>query len=120
MPLDREPRVVGLHPLAVVLDADLFLAAELDVDGHARRAGVDGVFDELLDDGGGTLDDFAGGDLVGEIDGQPMDVSQRRQIQRWRRKTRSITPTTVAMMPDSHQNCTPSPPGKRGNGTFMP
>ena len=30
------------------------------------------------------------------------------------------TITTTAMMPDSHQNCTASPPGNRGSGTFMP
>ena len=37
--LDREPRVVRLHALAVVFDADLLLAAELDVNrrGGARR-----------------------------------------------------------------------------------
>ena len=50
MPLEREPRVLRLHPFSVVVDADLFLAAKLDVNRHARRAGIDRVFDELLDD----------------------------------------------------------------------
>ena len=70
VPLDRQPRVLRLHPLAVVLDADLLLAAELDVNREAARAGVDRVLDQLLDDRGGPLDDLAGGDLVGEVGGQ--------------------------------------------------
>ena len=70
VPLDRQPRVVRLHPFAVVLDADLLLAAELDVNRQPPRAGVDRVLDQLLDDRGGPLDDFAGGDLVGEVGGK--------------------------------------------------
>ena len=65
--LDGQPRIVGLHPLAVVLDADLLLAAELDVNDDAPRAGVDGVLDQLLHDRRRPLDDFAGGNLVGEV-----------------------------------------------------
>ncbi len=67
MPLQREARVGGIHPLAVVLDADERLAAHLDRHADARRAGVDGVLDELLHDRRGTLDDFARGDLVGQF-----------------------------------------------------
>jgi hypothetical protein len=36
VPLDRQPRVLRLHPLAVVFDANQLLAAELDGDGDAR------------------------------------------------------------------------------------
>ena len=67
MTLDRKPRVIGLHPLAVVVHAHLFLAAKLDVYGHPPRAGVNGVLDEFLDHGGGPLDDFACGNLVREV-----------------------------------------------------
>ena len=70
VPLDRQPRVLRLHPLAVVLDADQLLAAELDRDGDAARAGVERVLDQLLDDRGRPLDDLAGGDLVGEVGGR--------------------------------------------------
>ena len=42
VPLDRQPRVLRLHPLAVVFDANQLLAAELDRDRDAasrrRRA----------------------------------------------------------------------------------
>ena len=75
MPLEREPRILRLHPLSVVVDADLFLAAKLDVNGHARRTGVDRVLDELLDDRGWALDDFACGNLVGEVGRQPVDLA---------------------------------------------
>ena len=40
VPLDRQPRVLRLHPIAVVFDANQLLAAELDGDGDppcARR-----------------------------------------------------------------------------------
>ena len=32
----------------------------------------------------------------------------------------SMTVVMAPMMPTSHQNCAPSPPGKCGNGTLMP
>ena len=75
VPLDRQPRILRLHPLAIVLDPHLLLAAPFDVDGQAARARVDRVLDQLLDDGGRPLDDFAGGNLVGEIGGETMDFA---------------------------------------------
>ena len=70
---DRQPRVLRRHPLAVVVDADLLLAAELGVNRQPARAGVNRVLDQLLDDGSGALDHFAGGDLVGEVRCQASD-----------------------------------------------
>ncbi len=67
--LEREPRIIRAHPLAVILDAHEALAAHLDVHLDAPRACVDGVFDELFDDRRRALDNLAGGDLIGEIDG---------------------------------------------------
>jgi hypothetical protein len=46
------------------------------VDGDPTRAGVDGVLDQFLDDGGRTLDDFAGCDLVREILRKTGDLGQ--------------------------------------------
>ncbi len=77
MPLDRQPRVLRPHPLPVVLDTQELLAAHLDRDCDAARAGVDRVLDQLLDDGGGALDDLAGGNLVGEVGGKAMDGAHR-------------------------------------------
>ena len=81
VPLDRQPRVLRLHPLAVVFDANQLLAAELDGDGDAPRAGVERVLDQLLDDRGRPLDDFAGGDLIREVRRQSrMDLGHRDSI----------------------------------------
>jgi len=46
------------------------------VNRDAARAGIDRVLDQLLDDRGGTLDDFAGGDLIREIRGKTGDLGQ--------------------------------------------
>ena len=78
MPLDREPRILRLHPFPIVLDADLFLAAELDVDRNPPRAGVDRVLHQLLDDGRRALDDFAGGDLVRKVRREAVDLCHAR------------------------------------------
>ena len=68
--------------------------------------GVDGVLDQLLDDGRRALDDLAGGDLVGEVGREPADAAHGGYSQRLRRKNASIsTPDAVAMMPRIHQNC---------------
>ena len=48
----------------VVDDLDQLDAAALDRDADAGRAGVEGVLDELLDDGDRSLDDLSGGDLA--------------------------------------------------------
>ncbi len=74
--LDRQQRIVGLHPVAVVLDADLLLAAELDVNQQPPGAGVDGVLDQFLDHRCGPLDHFPGGNLVGQVARKARDFSQ--------------------------------------------
>ena len=61
--LEREAQLAGLDAAAVVGDADQRQAALADLDGDLRRAGVERVLDQLLDDGGGPLDDLAGRDL---------------------------------------------------------
>ena len=73
MTLDRKPRVLRIHPLAVVFDPQQFLPAELDRHRDPRRAGVERVLDQLLDHRGRTLDDFAGGDLIGEVERKAMN-----------------------------------------------
>ena len=109
-----------LHPLAIVLDANQLLAAELDGDRDATRAGVERVLDQLLDDRRRPLDDFAGGDLVGEVQREAGEFAPR-QIQRRRRNKHSIDrrnrqhhasrPTRTAQA---------RRPGSCGSVTFMP
>ena len=59
-----------LMPRAVIGDADQAASAGLDFDGDARGLGIEGIFDQFLDDAGGAFDHFAGGDLVGDVFGQ--------------------------------------------------
>jgi hypothetical protein len=70
VPRESAHRVVAHHPLAVVDDGDEGAAGLLELDDDARRAGVERVLDQLLDDRRRPLDDLAGGDLVGDDVGQ--------------------------------------------------
>ena len=56
--------IVGMDAQAVVAHADPLHARLIDVDPDGRGLGVEAVFDKLLDDGRGPLNDLAGGDLV--------------------------------------------------------
>ena len=67
MTLEREPRVLRLHPLAVVVDANQLLAAEFDGHRDASRARVERVLDQLLDDRCRPFDDLAGRNLIREV-----------------------------------------------------
>ncbi len=63
------------HAVAVVGDADELAAAGFDLDADAGGSGVEGVFEEFFDDGGGALDDLAGGDLVRHEVGEDADAA---------------------------------------------
>ena len=75
MPLDGELRVLRPHALAVVLDANQLLAAELDGDRDPGRARIERVLDQLLDHRRRPLDDFSGGNLIGEVEGKAVDTT---------------------------------------------
>ncbi len=77
MTLERQPRVLRLHPLAVVLDAQQPLAAKLHRHDDPRRPGVDGVLEQFLDDRRRPLDDFAGRYLIGEVEREAVDTGHR-------------------------------------------
>ena len=42
--------------------------------GERRGLGVEGILHQFLDDAGGALDHFAGGDLVGDLLGEKADA----------------------------------------------
>ena len=67
---EGDARVLGRHAAAIVRDADERRAAALYFDGDGLCTGVKGVFHQLLDDGGGTLDDLARGDHIGNVWGE--------------------------------------------------
>ena len=77
MALQGELRILAIHPQTVVAHADQRLAAVLDLDPYGVRSGIEGILDELLDDGGRTLDDFAGGNLIGDIPREQLDARAR-------------------------------------------
>lgn len=117
MPLDRERGILRAHAFAIVFDRDEFLAAELDCDGNAVRAGINGVLDKFLDDGRGPFNDLAGGDLIGQFRREPVDAVHSQSM---RRNAQSMAADRPDIMPRIHQNCAPSPPGRCGSFTFMP
>ena len=52
---EGQRQVVGVDAAAVIDDADQLDAALLDLDIDATGAGIDGVFEQFLDDAGGRV-----------------------------------------------------------------
>ena len=77
MALQRHPRILAVHPGAVVAHANERLAPVFQLHAHRMGAGIEGVLDELLDDRRGPLDHFARGDLVGDISREHLDARAR-------------------------------------------
>src|SRR5688500_4043258 len=98
-----QTRILRLHALAVVLDANQLLAAQLRDDHDSARAGVNRVLDQLLDDRCRPLDDFASGDLVGKVLGKNLDAGHR-QIHLFDLNTASITPAITTIIATTNQN----------------
>ena len=75
---DGEPRILFAHALAVVCHAQEARAAREDLDFDFFRARVNGIFDELFDDGSRSLDDFARRNLVDRAVIQHMNRTHER------------------------------------------
>jgi hypothetical protein len=73
MALDRKLEVGAAHAGAVVGDTDQPAAAAVGRDLDAGRAGIERVFDQLLDHAGRAFDHLAGGDAVDGGFGQAAD-----------------------------------------------
>ena len=71
------PGILRLHTAAVVCDAQEGHAAVPDLHGNLGGTGVHGVFQQLLDHGGGTLHHFARGDEVGDMGGKLNDLGHK-------------------------------------------
>ena len=71
---ERERQLLARDAAAVVGDLDELRAAARELDGDLARAGVEAVFEQFLEGGGGALDDFAGGDLADQQFGQDADA----------------------------------------------
>ena len=73
--LEGEQGVVAQHAAAIVDDADEAAAAGFHFDAKVGGAGIEGVFEQFLDDGSGALDYFAGGDFVRDLVGKYADAA---------------------------------------------
>jgi hypothetical protein len=76
---EGEHCIIAHHAVAVVGNFQETSAARFDVDGDAFGAGVNCVLDQLLGYRSGTLDDFTGGDLVGNVIGKEADFGHRER-----------------------------------------
>jgi hypothetical protein len=71
---EAEQGIVAAHAQAVVGDPDQAAAPGLDFGGDGGSLGIERILDQFLDHAGGAFDDFAGGDLVGDLFGQKPDA----------------------------------------------
>ena len=73
--LEGEQGVVADHAVTIIDDANELAATGFDLDADAGGTGVEGVFEQLFDDGGGAFDDFASSDLVRHEVGENADAA---------------------------------------------
>jgi hypothetical protein len=81
MPLQRQESVVARHPIPVVRDDDPPSAPVLPL--HLDRSGsrIEAVFNELLDDGGGPLDDLPCRDAIDKMIVEDADATHGASAQ---------------------------------------
>ena len=71
-------RVLRCHADAVVRDADIIAPSGAELQHNGARSGVHRVFQKLLDRRGGTLDNFARGNEIGNV--RRKDVDNRHDM----------------------------------------
>src|SRR6266850_1476960 len=98
MPGEGERQVLARDAGAVVLDLDAPHAAFVERHADRARAGIEAVLEELLQDGGGTLDHFAGRNLGDEKLRQHADGAHSRdyRIGRWNSSPRCGTSRSIS------------------------
>jgi hypothetical protein len=72
--LKGQLRIFGAHANAIVFNGEKSFPAFLIMDANVVGTGVEAVFNELLDDSGRSFDHFTGGDLIGDVNRQHMDL----------------------------------------------
>src|SRR5581483_5535710 len=77
MALEGEQSVVPDHPAAVINDLNELLASSLNLNLDSRGTRIQRVLQQLLDHGGGTLDNLPGGNLVGNGFGENVNSTHR-------------------------------------------
>jgi len=64
MTFEGEKRVVAIHSLAIVGDADELASASFDFNAYAMGAGVERVLEQFFDNRGGAIDHLTGSNLI--------------------------------------------------------
>ena len=77
MALDRQGQLVTRHADAVIFHQQQVGAAIGSGDVDAGGAGIDGIFHQFLDRGGGPFDHFTGGDAVDRTFGETANLHRR-------------------------------------------
>jgi hypothetical protein len=73
--LQREQGIGAIHSGTVITHTDVTCPTALKLYGDAMGSRIDGVLDQLLDDGGGTLHHFACGNLACQDIGKYLDAA---------------------------------------------
>ncbi len=83
MALERQARILLVHPLAVIDDPDARRPPLLDLDPHARGGRVERVLDQLLHDARRAHDHLTRRDLVGQVAREPPHLPHRAPFYPW-------------------------------------
>ena len=75
---DGEQQLVGLDAVAIVGHTDEISPTGIKLNTDACGTGIERVLDQFFDDRGGSLNDFTGGDLVGDQCGEPANGPSNR------------------------------------------
>jgi len=78
--LEGQQRVVAQHAAAIVGDADEAPAAGFHLHADLGGAGVQAIFEQLLDHRGRPLDHFSGGDFIGDLVGEDANAAQTPMV----------------------------------------
>ena len=78
--IHRQRQIAMGHAAAIVGNADPPPAAAIGENVDPARAGVDGIFHQLLDHARGTLDHLAGGDAIDDLFGKLADGHGLRRL----------------------------------------
>ena len=74
---EGEQRVIAIHSVAVVGNANQLPSARLNLDSNAAGASVEGVLQQLLHHRGRPVHNLARGDLVGNLVGKYADAAHK-------------------------------------------
>jgi hypothetical protein len=78
--LKSQERIIAIHALAVVGDADELAAAGFHFYADAICAGIERVLQQLFDDGGGTIDDLTGSNLIRHLVGKNTNTPHGKRV----------------------------------------